>query len=146
MFLVQGVYITLAFVCLYRYGSKINESVLANIGDVNSKNEHLWENLIMQVLFNIILACHIPYIFFSGKESLLIIVDECWRRSISYTLSEKMQQFKRSQVGVSDSTMGNQSPYTKKAAPFVNDSRADRSGSGTMSDIIMIHDGRPLPK
>jgi hypothetical protein len=44
----------------------------------------------MQLLFLVFLAAHIPYIFFSAKESLLIVVDECMRRSISLTLSKKM--------------------------------------------------------
>lgn len=40
----------------------------------------------------IILACHIPYLFFSGKEAMLIAVDEVMRRSISLVLSKKMMQ------------------------------------------------------
>jgi len=41
-------------------------------------------------LFLIILACHVPYLFFSGKESLLIMIDEVMRNSISLTLSKKL--------------------------------------------------------
>ena len=48
------------------------------------------ENYVMQFLFLIILACHIPYLFFSGKEALLILIDECMRKSISLTLSKKL--------------------------------------------------------
>ena len=44
----------------------------------------------MQILFLIIIACHIPYLFFSGKEALLIIIDEYMRNSISATLSKKL--------------------------------------------------------
>jgi hypothetical protein len=40
----------------------------------------------MQGLFAVILACHIPYLFFSGKEALLIIVDEIMRKTISTSL------------------------------------------------------------
>jgi hypothetical protein len=46
----------------------------------------------MEFLFLIILACHIPYLFFSGKEALLIMIDEVMRRSISLVLSKKALQ------------------------------------------------------
>lgn len=41
-------------------------------------------------MFLIILACHVPYLFFSGKEALLIMIDEVMRKSISLTLSKKL--------------------------------------------------------
>ena len=41
-------------------------------------------------MFLIILACHVPYLFFSGKEALLIMIDEQMRKSISLTLSKKL--------------------------------------------------------
>jgi len=39
----------------------------------------------------IVIACHIPFIFFSGKEGLCIIVDELDRKSISSALWHKLQ-------------------------------------------------------
>ena len=51
-----------------------------------------WESYIMQFFFLIILACHIPYLYFSGKEALLIMIDEVMRRSISLVLSKKALQ------------------------------------------------------
>ena len=46
---------------------------------------------ICQVSFCIVLCCHVPFIFFSGKEALLITVDEIRRKSISNALWHKLQ-------------------------------------------------------
>jgi len=71
------------------FGSGIKESVLENIGEKYGGEVSFLARL-MQILFFFILACVIPFIFFSGKESILMIIDEIMRRSISYTLSKKL--------------------------------------------------------
>lgn len=85
MFFVQFVYIGLAFTGIFMYGSNIKDSLLINIGDFKNllTDKSYWEVYMMQILFILILICHIPYIFYSGKESLLIIIDEIMRKSIS---------------------------------------------------------------
>jgi hypothetical protein len=71
------------------YGSTINQSILNNIGKRYS-GIVFEEAFVMQFLFLVVLACHIPYTFYAGKEALLIIVDEIMRKSLSYTLSKKL--------------------------------------------------------
>ena len=44
----------------------------------------------MRFLFLIVLACHIPFLFFAGKEALLIIIDEIDRKSVSKSLEERI--------------------------------------------------------
>ncbi len=41
----------------------------------------------MWFLFVLVLIAHIPFVFFSGKEALLIMVDEIDRKTISHSLN-----------------------------------------------------------
>jgi predicted membrane protein len=86
---VEAIYIALGTVCILTFGSGIKESVLENIGEKYNGEVSILARL-MQILFFFILAFVIPFIFFSGKESILMIIDEIMRRSISYTLSKKL--------------------------------------------------------
>jgi hypothetical protein len=47
-------------------------------------------SFILRAMFLLVLSAHIPFIFFSGKEGLLIIVDECSRRTVSKALDYKI--------------------------------------------------------
>lgn len=86
--LTGGLYIAVGLVSLYMFGNCLQSSVLINIGVENPSN---WESFVVRIAFMIVLGCHIPFIFYMGKESLLIIIDEINRKSISSALVLKLQ-------------------------------------------------------
>ena len=71
--------------------------MLLNIGEESEFNAvpknsvSFVEAYIVQIAFMIVIACHIPFIFFSGKEGVCIVIDELDRKSISSALWHKLQ-------------------------------------------------------
>ena len=63
---------------------------MENVNKEYLTNNSHWESFVLRALFMIVLACHIPFIFFSGKEALLIIIDEYQRQSISKSLDKRI--------------------------------------------------------
>ena len=88
------IYFATGILCTLMYGSTLQSSVLLNIGDSHWKNDpskSFWEAYICQISFMCVLMCHIPFIFFSGKEAFLTVIDEIQRKSISNALWHKLQ-------------------------------------------------------
>ena len=46
--------------------------------------------MVIQIAFIVVLFCHIPFLFFAGKEGLCIVVDEIRRNSISKDLETRL--------------------------------------------------------
>lgn len=90
LLLTLFIYITVAIISVAMFGVDVGSVVLENIGQARHNGKAFWEGYITQLAFVILLACHIPFIFFAGKEGLLIIVDEIDRRSISNALFHKL--------------------------------------------------------
>jgi amino acid permease len=90
--LTWAIYVFLAIVCLFLFGKsvRLGTNIMDNVNTELQINKDRYESYALQILFSIVLACHIPFIFFSGKESLCIIIDEIDRRSISKTLDERI--------------------------------------------------------
>jgi hypothetical protein len=81
------IYVVLSVLSIYTFGSSLQPDVLDN---VNEEIDHQWESITLRIAFIIVIVCHIPYVFFSAKEAMLIIVDEWDRQSISQTLTQRL--------------------------------------------------------
>ena len=65
------IYCSLGILSIYTFGTDISPSVITNVDE--EKNAYSY---VIRSAFLIVLACHIPYVFFPTKESFLIIFDE----------------------------------------------------------------------
>jgi amino acid permease len=80
-----ALYISLGILSLYVFGSGVASSVLSNLDDQTTIASY-----VIRATFMLVIACHIPYNFISGKESLLIMVEEIRRRSMSEAIDSTL--------------------------------------------------------
>jgi len=93
--LISGIYVFLSIVAVFLFGKDIlneNADIMGNINKEYSIDPDRWESFVLRFMFLVVLACHIPFVYFFGKEALLIIIDELDRRSISDTLEIRKNQ------------------------------------------------------
>jgi amino acid permease len=72
------IYVSIIVVSMLTYGDKIEENILTNVGESSDVL-----SILLQIIFLIISAMHIPMVYFIGKENVLIIFDEIARKSYS---------------------------------------------------------------
>lgn len=86
VFVSMGIYIVLSMLGIYMFGSLIKPDLLDSIGE----EEYTWATTALCIAFFFVIVCHIPFVFFYGKETFLILIDELDRRSISHALDERI--------------------------------------------------------
>ena len=72
------VYTIITAMAIFQFGGSTNGDLLLNF-----KQENTVISNIMCFIFMIIAATHTPFVFFVGKEALLIMIDEVKNNSIS---------------------------------------------------------------
>lgn len=85
MLMTVMIYTTTSLLSVYLFGSSMDTNVLVNVAAEGVN----WGSVFVRVAFAIVLACHIPYVFFYGKEAVLIVVDEVINHSTSAELQKK---------------------------------------------------------
>jgi len=75
------IYITLGILSIYFFGEELTADVMDSVNEESNAYSY-----VIRVAFMIVLALHIPFVFFPSKESLLIIVDEAKNKSMSKAL------------------------------------------------------------
>jgi hypothetical protein len=76
------IYIVVGITCVYDFGTALTSNVLENVDEETGAPI----SYIIRISFLLVLACHIPYIFFTGKESTIIVVVEVWDKTMSAAL------------------------------------------------------------
>jgi hypothetical protein len=84
----MGVYITLSMLAIFTFGSRLKPDVIDNVGE---EVGHAWASITLRMAFAVVIVCHIPYVFFSSKESFLILLDEWDRKSVSTMLDLQLE-------------------------------------------------------
>ena len=79
------IYLSIGILSIYTFGTEIESSVIKNVNEEDNAYSY-----IIRISFLLVLACHIPYIFFPTKESFLIIFDELENKSMTKALQYKI--------------------------------------------------------
>ena len=79
------IYVSTGLLVIYLFGSGVDPNCLVNIADEGG-NVLSYLN---RVFFAIVIACHVPFVFFYGKEGICIVIDEIQHKSTSAQLSAK---------------------------------------------------------
>ena len=91
LLLTLSVYVSVGLLAICMFGPSISSVLLNDIGKAQLPNgKSFWESYVILSAFMVLLACHMPFIFFAGKEGILIIIDEIYRKSISNALWHKL--------------------------------------------------------
>ena len=78
------IYMCCGLFAVYLFGSNVQSNVLDNID-----SETTVVSYVIRLAFLILLACHVPYVFFLGKEGACIVVDEVMTGSMSKSLEKR---------------------------------------------------------
>ena len=78
MFLTLSIYLTTGFLALNVFGPNISNNILFNFNKIDG-----FLPMLLQLIFLIVIICHVPYMFLVGKEAVCIVGDEILNKTMS---------------------------------------------------------------
>jgi len=88
------VYLTLGVAGLSIFGSSVTSNILTDLAETNN----IVLSYTLRIIFVFVVLFHMPFIFYSGKESFLIVFDEFDRKSLTKVLEEKEKSMLNSTI------------------------------------------------
>lgn len=85
----MSIYISTGLLAIYLFGSNLSDNTLDNIGE-EGKN---FLSMAVRIFFACVVACHVPYCFYYGKEGCCIVADEIANSSTSKQLEAMFEQY-----------------------------------------------------
>jgi hypothetical protein len=76
------IYIPVALIAVFLYGSGIQKDLFSNV----ALSEPSIGTYLSKISFIIVISCHIPFLLFAGKECFLVLVDETKDKTFSKVL------------------------------------------------------------
>jgi len=90
LFMTFVLYIIVAIVGLVSFGSAIHSSVLLNYGELRLPDgSTLFSTSLVQASFIAVIICHIPFVFYAGKEGALMSISEYIHQTVSNSFTGK---------------------------------------------------------
>ena len=69
----------LSIIAIYEFGPAMHHTLLKNIEEQTG----IGSSYFIRGTYMLGLVCHIPFVFFAGKESFLILIEETWNKTLS---------------------------------------------------------------
>lgn len=156
---VAAIQVSMCLVSVRLFGEEVvaaDSNIMNNINEEFLIDPRSKGSFLLRIMFLVVIGCHIPFIFFYGKESLLIIVDELARRSVSHGLILRLKELKRPQPSMSlpsskspsdpksansyglkqsELVMGSRMSASKQTAKISNRDKVIGSGSAEVLDM-----------
>ena len=123
------IYIFVSCFAITLFGRDVTLDSNLSLNIINESNvlfENSPDQISLRVLYLLMQICYFPNGFFTGKEALLIIIDELHRKSVSRCLNERIKALNGEKSTINDSTYSDKPVVTEPDKSLGNLSDSSR--------------------